>query len=513
MKTAALELELLDDLVISARAASIGGHGSLDYIPGATLLGWVATQLYRELSAAGLAFDAFHSGRLRFGNGLPLDIHGSEGWPVPRCWSHPKGKDPDSVRGGGTRRVLDGEIRNELRYEAEDHRHTLSEGFVVPHSGEWLKPARTLRMRTAIHPTRGRAAEGQLFGYQSLSAGQRFRALLSADDDLPAGLFERVRDCLGDADAVLHLGRSRSAQYGRVHCTLGAPSPTVPAAGVGKDRLTLWLLSDLAALDRHGQPTLSPQLDWLAPGLPKGKLALSKTYIATRRYSPYNGYRRARDLERQVIQQGSVLTFIDLDPPLSKEHLSVLAAGIGAYREAGLGAVLVNPPLLDDPQPVWRGKIVDAPSEPVPIPQHELVEWLSRQHASDEESYKGASPQDRQEVESLYRAACRHAGAPPKTLVGPGNSQWGRAVQAAVDGRDQSSERLLIDRLFNPDHGICRDKHNESWGKTTQLPDSKELTTFRDWLQGQVEDSDDPLGLLDSLARLAKDYIRREVRS
>ncbi len=507
MKIATLELELLDDVVFSARAASIGGHSSLDYIPGATLLGWAATQLYRDLEAGGLAFDAFHSGRMRFGNGLPLDVHGAIGWPVPRCWTHPKSKAPATPIVGGVRHRLDGPIDNELATGPQDHSRTMREGFVVSHTGEWLKPVRKLRMRTAIHPMQGRAAQGQLFGYQSLAAGQRFRAVLSADDDLSEGLFETIRDRF--ADAVLHLGRSRSAQYGRVRCTLGEIPPTALPCGLDQRRLTLWLLSDLAALDKYGQPTLRPQLHQLARGLPAGELVPS--YIGTRRYSPYNGFRHAYDLERQVIQQGSVLTFIDLDPPLAAEHLAVLTAGIGAFRETGLGTVQVNPQLLQGAKPVWSDPVVADSAPKVPVPQHALVAWLCQQHASYGGQDQGGSMADRKELEALYRAACRRAGAPPETLVGPGNSQWGRVVQAARGDRHKPPQ-VLLDRLFNRDHGICRNKHNESWEVTTQLPDGQELTTFRDWLETQLEGAKDPLARLDALARLAKDYISREVR-
>ena len=43
MHRAALVLTLESDLVLSARAATLGGHAGLDYIPGAALLGWAAS--------------------------------------------------------------------------------------------------------------------------------------------------------------------------------------------------------------------------------------------------------------------------------------------------------------------------------------------------------------------------------------------------------------------------------------------------------------------------------------
>ena len=58
MKQRSLNIELIDDCVFSAHAATQGGHESLDRIPGATLLGVAASRLYAQLSRqqAWLAF-------------------------------------------------------------------------------------------------------------------------------------------------------------------------------------------------------------------------------------------------------------------------------------------------------------------------------------------------------------------------------------------------------------------------------------------------------------------------
>ncbi len=285
-----------------------------------------------------------------------------------------------------------------------------------------------------------------------------------------------------------------------------------PVRGSDERTLVLWLISDLAALDEYGQPTLSPQLHSLARGLPKGDFKPDASFTDTRRYSPYNGYRRAHDLERQVIRQGSVLTFVNLDPPLSAGHLDILAAGIGTCREAGLGAVQVNPKLLQQEKPDWPTPVsVDAVSE-IPPPEHPLVAWLENQRSVTGQGEADSTKGDREQLEALYHAARRYRGDPPGTLVGPGNSQWGRVVQTARDYRN-AQPGDLSERLFNARDGICRDKHNENWGVTTQRRAEAEPTTFRDWLKAQIDEARDPLARLDALARLAKDYIRREVRS
>ncbi|MGB0723323.1 MAG: hypothetical protein ACPGU7_13105 [Gammaproteobacteria bacterium] len=512
MKQATLHLELLDDVVLSARSASFGGHETLDYIPGATLLGWAASQLYAALNSEGLAFEAFHSGRLRFGNALPLDDHGAMALPVPRCWSIPKDQSPVDARWEhSARKRLDGVINNALVLERDPRDRTLRDGFVVPTTGEWLKPSRTLRMRTAINPDTGRAATGQLFGYESLKAGQRFRALLSADDNLDQTLFDRVRDRFDQA--TLRLGRSRSAQYGRARCRVGnAPDP-IASTSTDTGKLILWLISDLAALDSHGQPTLTPDLSDLAPDLPHAPLAPSKCFVTTRRYSPYNGFRRAHDLERQVIEQGSVLSF-DLEHPLTPAQRQLLESGLGAYREAGLGAVMVNPALLTDNSLTWPTEIRPTTTTNHPAPKHELVNWLQNQYRQATNTTMPTPAEDRETLAALYQAACRIAGAPDEVCVGPGPSQWGNLTQAATALRDQPKQ--LMDRLFAERNGICRNKSGATWEVKTQLkhpeadsdgPPTDELgrTSFAQWLEYELQRGElDPVTRIHSLARAAK---------
>lgn len=521
MNTATLELELLDDVVISSRAASFGGHESLDYLPGATLLGWAASRLYAELEAQDLAYLTFHSGHMRFGNGLPLDAFGAMGCPTPQCWSHTKGEAPDQIIIGDvsctdsqSRFFMPGRFNNQLVTSSDARHRTLREGYVVPATGEWLHPRRTLRMKTAIHPQRGRAAQGQLFGYQSLAAGQRFRAVLSADDEIPQAVFSTIRDAF-DA-AILHIGRSRSAQYGRVRCTVREAAPNPAAAMPGGDTLTLWLLADLAALDHNGQPTLTPNLRALCSALPEVELDLQHSYFGSRRYSPYNAFRRAPEMEHHVIEQGSVLRYPVM---LNSAQLALLNAGLGLYREAGLGAVAVNPTLLTQAKPDWpepRVVIVSlAPEEPTAP----LITWLKARQEAVPQQDDGTQNQGlASELSRLYLSARRYAGAPEHVLIGPSASQWGSVVQAVRGLRNRSPDDLM-ERMFDERDGICRSKGKDGWGGPTGL-DAK-IATFACWLERQLRDpeTDEPLPLsvalnrLDTLARLAKDYIRKELRS
>lgn len=485
MNAAILEFELLDDLVISARAASVGGHISLDYIPGGTILGAAAALVYGKGPFVGdAAYRVFHSGSWRFGNGFPLDEQGRIGWPVPRAWYHSKGMDPVHERAGDDRQRFLDWVR--LVSPNDPRGRPLNRGYVVPETGQWLQPDLNLRMKTAIDPASGRAAQGQLYGYQSLNRGQRFRARIETDDP-DADLFDSLCAALTGRSTghghCLRLGRSRSAQFGQVRCTLTRvdKEPELGAL-VGERRLTLWLLADLAAADAEGQPTLSPLPQWL--GLPRGRLDPDQSFVTARRYSPYNAFRRAPDQERQVIEQGSVLRF-NFDEPLTDDHIRVLSAGLGLHREAGLGRVEANPGLLDGTDPYWP--VPDLVTQlQIQEPSHPLVQWLKAQSIDKDQRHHDGKLVKAQlaELAELYDAARNLQGLPRNAPIGPGLAQWGRVLEVAKrHGNDRAAVRRA---LFEGDDAVCRST-DPDWDQATSL--SKEggkRPCFRSWLEGVV---------------------------
>lgn len=65
-----MDVFLEQPLIVTQQAASAGAQLSLDYLPGSLLLGLAASRLYAELSEDD-AWTLFHSGMVRFGDGLP----------------------------------------------------------------------------------------------------------------------------------------------------------------------------------------------------------------------------------------------------------------------------------------------------------------------------------------------------------------------------------------------------------------------------------------------------------
>ena len=504
-----LQIELLDELIFSQRSASLGGHGSLDHIPGAALLGAAAARLYKSLGRE-QAWLAFHSGKLRFGNGLPVSADGAQGWPLPLCWHQVKGEEvlaQDRLTAGRVFNLMHCEGGKLPGEDSDRQPKQLREGYVTA-DGQLIKPETAFRMRTAISPDTGRAADAQLFGFQSLAAGQRFRASIDWNGDVPVELIDQIKAVFG---GELLLGRSRSAQFGRARCCVLNDDPAGPRGHeTAEGFISLWLLSDLAAVDGNGMPTLTPTAEDL--GLPWGKPLPDKTFTRFRSYAPYNTHHHLYGRERQVISAGSVLSF-HLEAKPSAEQLEawrqLIASGLGLYRESGLGRAVLEPELLRDikpkfPAPLPSGEKGRKAPPPV-MPAHAFAQWLVKTTENQEADTKRKqwAEEKAKQLEYLEKSARLLAGLADKEPAGPGKSQWGRvseAAKTAAQGND--GQATLHASLFDPDSGVCK-PGDPDWGRATQL--GSRSTTFADWLRGCLEERPADgalcLGLLANLAQ------------
>jgi hypothetical protein len=375
------------------------------------LLGWAAGEgRYKKWSPK--AFEMFHTGKVRFSNALPLTPDFRAAYPMPQLLmerKHARG----GIGGGklAPHQVRVGRPANPNESERDEQYETLGRaGFVTP-GGNVVQVNSGNRLRTAIRE--GRAAQGQLFGYVHLepvhSATKtepvRYAATIEAD----AGVLtdHEWRDlCDAFADKWIRLGQASGTYYGgNYHCVLkhDTNAKLWPDGNVtrGDTRVRVWALSDLALMDDFGAPCFAPAPKMF--GLPEADQAGtaatfdgSDSAISTRRYSPWNRAldrggkgNGSRDVERQVIAAGSVVTFN------YREGIG-MAGGpniVGLWREAGLGRIWANPTLLrrqpgevlrdenlQGSQPVWTGDLPN-PSEPdiatIEIERDPLVQWLN----------------------------------------------------------------------------------------------------------------------------------------
>jgi hypothetical protein len=281
---------------------------------------------------------------------------GVPAYPMPQILMEPK------HAGGGFDRTtgrIDSAVASIGRRKGEKDKHgnpiqrdVFGRRAFISTAGDKIEPDFRSRMRTAVD--NGRAALGQLFGYEHIEPAetQYYAATIEVDDGtFEDGTEERKWQQLLETfeGQSLRLGRAAGTFYGGAYyCEVydGAgedlwPATAVPSISAGT-QIRVWVLSDLALVDRFGAPCFVPTPGML--GLPEaGRLQGSDSAISVRRYAPWNRKLGSRDAERQVIAAGSVFTFTYDDAAA----MSGLGPGaVGLWRETGLGRIWVAPPML-----------------------------------------------------------------------------------------------------------------------------------------------------------------------
>jgi CRISPR-associated protein Csx10 len=483
MKTIELTIELKEDTVFSEHAATEGGHKSLHFVPGSTLLGSAAGKLYRQLSHAH-AWQVFHSGKIRFTNGYPLSATEKNSYPAPLCWHHSK-EDTDTVYNGTAHFK-----------QANTQPKQVRSGFYTDQF-ELVKVNLASRMKTAIDPKTRMAKDAQLFDYAYIQAGHRFSASIQMDDDIDPNIVDAL---LKHFNGDLLLGRSRSAEYGKTLVSATLKPSTEPSAKIEKGTLSIWLQSDACLIDVNGQPNLYPNcLSMLDSRLPKAVLELSQSYLRKRQYNVWNAFKKGYDTERHVIVAGSVLTYT-LEDQLTSEQQQILLSGIGLYRENGLGQVFVNKPHTTQATFQIQKAETPKPNTQQTTVSHPLVDWLDKQHKS-KTGFDSIRQVAKTEAEKLYPFYVSHRGMlglDESIAVGPSKSQWGSVLAAAKTAR---SNKSLTEKLFVGADAIVKDKkgwEDKFWHDNT-------LTSFNAWFKHLCDQhSHDLIAFVQHFAREAQ---------
>lgn len=484
MNQQSIIIELLEDTVISATSATAGAHHSLDYIPGATLLGAAAARLYGQLGSE--AFGVFHGNAARFSDGLPL-VADRPAWPVPLSWHEEKFNPARADSKVDGAQLIN--LATDQRPEGSQLKQ-LREAHVDIATGAWIKLALRLRMKTALQE--GSAKEGALFGYEAIPAGSRFLATISARDE---ALLEQLMDVFQQG---ILIGRSRSAEYGRASVTLENP-PALPETvdSPSSDLNFLYLASDLCLLNRNGQPCLAPEGEDL--GIEGAKLVPENSFLRTRSYAPWNAYRRHHDMERQVIARGSVLA---LDGDIDPAALQAIARdGLGLYRNQGLGRVLVNPSFVVNPQDVVGNEDVKetAPEKPE-RPSTPLIELLDERAGSSTVKAGIAQQAEKfsKEIRKVLKEARLAGGILDSEDFGPSASQWSKfcdlrnmkckgknELMLAIFGPEEKPDEKKPDKKPRSDEiGIARPDH-QNWKEKIWV--GSEQLTIADWFRRELE--------------------------
>ena len=478
----ALSLILQEDIAASADSTSTGGHRSLNYLPGSLLLG-AAARHYKRYQNDGIAWDVFHSGAVRFGNAYPA-------WQGQRA--RPASTELTEVQQNGTDEPGDPKMK-----EARGK-------FVF--DGRVFAPRMVRRQKTAYgRDRRGAPIEGLFFDIEALARGQEFIASLTGDN---GDLLDRiVADLTGD----LMLGRSRSAEFGRVkvRCTGTHDAPAIPNLE-GQSNLKIYCVSDLAPANGLGGLAQEIGLpgDWqLQPTRPRGRTVVG-----------FNGHRRMFTTEVPVIAKGTVLEFQGRALTTDQAHsvAQKLVFGLGIQRAEGFGEILINPDLAEGDLHLVAARSIHA----APKPTDGIFGWADARARKRRASVDLASEVKKtlDTFDVLYAQAKEAAESELSDLkdMAPTRAQWGEVRKIARDAPTAAAIREALFRTVDPndrsrrDEGLTRGRlTGAAWSFESEYPEGK-VTTFRALLEEFVGSyGEDHARLADALFLLANDMPRR----
>jgi len=480
-----LLITLQEACVLSQRNATEGAHRGLDYITGSSLFGAVASKLYGKEGID--SFQLFHSGKVRFRNAYPINNKKETTYPMPLCWYAKKEQPAISDNSLEEDKIWRLDLCEDQALPNNAQPAQLRNGFFSL-SGNLADVKRNFQLKTAINEETKRAKEEELFAYESIQKGQQFYCEIEADDEND---LTKVSETL--AKGIL-IGRSRSAEYGKAQISLiKAVSTEEPAEN--QTDITLWCLSDAMIYDDTGQITLAPSAKSIGLSEDSFTLDITRSHIRARSYSAWNQHKQAYELEKQVIEKGSVLVYKAKNTENKEETAAAiekLQKGIGVDKTLGLGHVWVNPPLLNTEQPSFSdtNAIADdssdesssstAPeSKPEPEP---LIQWLDNTAGKSHSNELQAAREDIKIYKDVLLSVEEVENKAKTEDLGPSRSQWGALLQQAklIKGNDEGK----LNALFNGDSSVCG---NSGWSDRYQLENDKHVGTIKTFVKNCVD--------------------------
>lgn len=246
----------LSPIILSARHGDSNMVGSLQYIPGTSVLGMLATRYLNQKKIAtqnAILNKEFHNlfikGEIIFNNSYIIfkDKDGDEHIHFPAPVSLHQEKRGDRIY---DLLWLEAENNIEIQTKAIKGFCNLDENSV-----RFMDVETSLNFHHARDRITGTSEEGKIFNYESIAKGQIFQGVVKGDSE---ALNNLVSAC-GDR-WIAHLGRSKNAQYGKISFEFidKIPQPVSEKIQSGKT-LSLTLLSDTILYNENGFSTTDPK--------------------------------------------------------------------------------------------------------------------------------------------------------------------------------------------------------------------------------------------------------------
>jgi len=362
-----------EPVLIARRAEAANEFESIHQIPGAVLLGALASRVADRYDLADKNSEAyaafaklFRGGLVRFPTLYPCRREGEKLFPaIPTpldllTCSMKEGDQNDlEKKGHGFWRIK----QRDKCAVCENKLTDLYGKFIVMNQSRNLMEInreihRRVEMHNRINPITGRTASSDLFAYQAIEVGQYFVGELECDENAWMALKQMADLPAAGVAFELRLGKAIGRGHGRVYVTLidktDVPSlwirlPFASRFSVGTKEVTLTLITDAILVDEWGRG-YSNLGEWVRTELNLSKDAFIHQPSAIRPIDSFNaqiGLPRWRDV---AVAAGSSVTFTlpeEATTTIRNKLQEWEENGIGLRRHEGYGRLVVNHPIYN----------------------------------------------------------------------------------------------------------------------------------------------------------------------
>ncbi|SFZ98431.1 FIG00470522: hypothetical protein [hydrothermal vent metagenome] len=421
------------DIVLPATSNTEGNIGQLDFIPGSNFLGMAA----REYDKYDDSFNVFHSGKVRFGDATLL-IDEKETYKMPLSFFHDKLIEDVLVNHH--------HVKNFSKYKQLKQKRN---GYITKDLDE-VEVKYNYAQKSAYDKQSRKSKESAMFGYSSIPEGTIWQFTVNYDNTLSSSDVEKIQNTL---IGQKRLGKSRSAQYGKVNISLQGSVENVEETSIQQE-VILYAKSRLSLVDSEGNATYD--LKYLTEGLTDKNIVWDKSQLRTSSYARYDGTRRATDYERVIINSGSVMVLRDV----TEKQLKKIQSGVGLYLVEGFGKILVNPSFLSKKEE-FSFKEKTTPKEAAKLPlEDNLALFLDKKDKDNKEQlaladkvakfmtvnksiYKNINNAQWGKIRSICNSRNPDFKAEIKEYISSGKVSW-----------DSGQIMLLLDENGNKNHSL-----------------------------------------------------------
>lgn len=312
-----------------------------DYIPGTVIMGLFAQKYIHDRHLGDDAhidknfYPWFLQGALRFSNAYITTDAGIDSiwrnFPLPVSIHHKKG-DKSTVY-------------DLLWLKNEDETQTRGiEGFGrLDGNGLSVQPVqKSLNFHHQRDPETGTVQKGLIFNYEALDAHQTFEGDITGDK----GALEQIRTMFGK-EQVVSIGRSKSAQYGKVRLQFLSDAPedavtaTIDASSINNNMISLTLRSNTIIYHNHGFSTTKKEdfIRELQNTLGEG-IAIEHSFVRTDEVENFVSVWRLRRPSEVCFKAGSCFLLNGITPEIIPHLMNLQYQGIGMRRGEGFGEIV-----------------------------------------------------------------------------------------------------------------------------------------------------------------------------